>query len=510
VRKREGFMKNTRKLIALFMVLAMILGCVACSSNSNTDTPSDKTAVDDKTADDKKDNTDATDNTAATGDTDDADDAADVEEEEEEEEDDFEYPEVILGADGKPVDLGGMEVTIGAWWSDAPLDDSTAYGEATLKYRKWLEDTYHFTVKVESIGSWSDYPGLVTNFCTTGGDENYVFVIDYRSFAGYKSGLFKDLTQYDCLDFTEEKWDKEALTMLKDGDAIYAMRSEKPEPRGGIFFNKRLLLEAGVDPETLYDMQAAGTWDWAAFEELCAKLTRDTNGDDIPDIYAMASINYDFMKPCLASNNAWIVERDENGNFVNGTGKDNFLQAWDWAKDLRSKYEMPRPEEANWDYAYSSFLNAEVALQAAEEYRVTNIADLPDDFGFVVFPKGPACDSYMGYSEDHLRAIPAIYDDDRAWKIAFAFNLYTEPTPGYEDQDEDWKTNYYPQFRDTRAVDETLAILREDEKPQYYVLVNHVNQDNNYFYNIDSKTGQEQYEEMKDEIDYYIEQANNN
>ncbi len=505
-------MKKTGKLVALLMILVLVLSCVACSSSGDeTKTNGGATTTDSKDnattpSNDTKDNSSAP--STSTDDSDDPDDAASVDaDDEEEEEEDDEYPDVILGADGKPIDLGGMEIKIAAWWANPDPDESTAYGEATKNYRDWFQKTYNFTIKEESIGSWEDYPSLLTNFCTTGGDENYIFVCDERSFSGFRSGLYKDLTTLDCLDFTDEKWDKGALDFLRLGDSIYGMRAERPEPRGGIFFNKRLLQEAGIDPESLYDMQAAGTWDWAAFEDLCAKLTRDTNGDDIPDIYAMSSTNYDFMKPCLASNDAYIIKRDASGKFYNATGEDNFIEAWDWAKDMRSKYEMPQPEDAKYDFPYTAFLNAEVALQAAEEYRVTENQALADDFGFVVFPKGRAVSDYSCYSYDHLRVIPAIYDDERAWKIAFAFNLYTNPTPGYEDVD-DWKTNYYTLFRDTRSVDETLEILTRNPKPQLFPLVDNVNRSNSYFWNIDYKTGQEQYEEMRDEIDYYVSVAN--
>lgn len=51
------------------------------------------------------------------------------------------------------------------------------------------------------------------------------------------------------------------------------MRPEKAEPRKGVFFNKRLLNDAGVDPEEIYDLQAKGEWTWEAFEALCEKLT---------------------------------------------------------------------------------------------------------------------------------------------------------------------------------------------------------------------------------------------
>lgn len=43
------------------------------------------------------------------------------------------------------------------------------------------------------------------------------------------------------------------------------MNAGFPQPGQGLFFNKRLLIESGIDPETLYDMQANGAWTRDAF-----------------------------------------------------------------------------------------------------------------------------------------------------------------------------------------------------------------------------------------------------
>ena len=65
---------------------------------------------------------------------------------------------------------------------------------------------------------------------------------------------------------------------------------------------------------------------------------------------------------------------------------------------------------------------------------VTNeFKDMEDDFGFVCFPKGPNATDYRNCYTDNVYAIPACYDADKAWKIAFALNVYTDPVPGYED-----------------------------------------------------------------------------
>ncbi|MBN2221959.1 MAG: ABC transporter substrate-binding protein, partial [Vallitaleaceae bacterium] len=61
------------------------------------------------------------------------------------------------------------------------------------------------------------------------------------------------------------------------------------------------------------------------------------------------------------------------------------------------------------------------------------------------------------------------YDQELASKIAFAYDLWTNPAPGFEDEGDGWKDSYYTKFRDERAVDETLAMMYNtaDVKTEY-------------------------------------------
>lgn len=373
--------------------------------------------------------------------------------------------EILKDKDGKVIDLGGMEIIVCDWWSVDWHDEepTTAEGEATYDYRTWIEETYNFTIKNLNETTWGNSPADFTNIASTGSEKNYVWVLRSNAApAPMRSGLFYDLSTLDCLDFADDKWNgivKDLYT--KDGD-IYAMRAMIAEPRKGIFFNKRLLNEAGVDPESIYDMQANGTWTWEAFEELCKKLTRDTDNDGVIDKYAMMSFSSHLLPAAAVSNGVGFVGVDENGKYINTAETDAFLEAMNWVIDMVSKYEMPAPEGANWDYFEPAFRNAEVALTCHEDYAAGQaFGAMEDDFGFVMFPKGPKAETYMFSPTDNVYVIPASYDAERAWKIAFAFDLFTDSTPGYGET-EDWKNGYYAKYRDERAVDDTLAMMREN------------------------------------------------
>lgn len=444
-----------QKGITAVMTMALLTSLVGCGSKNNntenTSSNSNQTASSDEATTAPTEEASATDEAEATA------------EPTEEAEEDTAYT-VLKDENGNVYDLGGMEIIVADWWTaEEQAEPSTAKEEATQEYRDWIQETYNFKIRQLGIDGWGDHPETFINFATTGGDENYVFVLYQSSLAApMASGLFYDLSTLDCLDFTEDKWDAATQELMTKGDAIYGMRAEAPEPRGGIFFNKRLLEEAGVDPESIYDMQADGTWTWAAYEDLCAKLTRDTDNDGVIDTYATTSFSKDFFTEVVASNQAQFIGVDENGNYFNDTKSDAFLDAINWGQDMLKKYEMPTPEGAEWNYAYTSFINAEAAMIVTEEYKVGEFSAMEDDFGFVMFPKSETADHYYQVLSDNVYVIPACYDADRAWKIAFAYNLFSNPTPGYEEED-DWKSSYYTQFRDTRAVDETLTLMRDPE-----------------------------------------------
>ena len=239
---------------------------------------------------------------------------------------------IYRDADGNVIDLGGMEITVCDWWSSDWHDDEP----------------------------------------TTGGDENYVWILRAGAYlAPFKAGLFYDLSTLDCLDFSDEKWNGTVTGLLSKDGGIYGMRPEKAEPRKGVFFNKRLLNDAGVDPEEIYDLQAKGEWTWEAFEALCEKLTRDTDNDGVIDRYAMMSFSSHLLPAALVSNGAGFVQVDENGKYYNAAETDAFLEAMNWVMDMVSKYEMKAPEGAEWNYFESAFINGEVALQVHEDYFAT-------------------------------------------------------------------------------------------------------------------------------------------
>ena len=373
------------------------------------------------------------------------------------------------------IDLGGMEITLGDWWTAAEQKAPTnAYEEATLEYREMIQKKYNFTMKQVAITDWGGMQELFTTSVMAEDPAADIFLLGPAwTVQPLANGLLYDLSTLDELDFTEEKWINNVKEIMTFGDSVYGMNAGKSEPKLGVFFNKRLFAEAGLDPNLPYDLQERGEWTWEEFEVLCEKLLIDNNNDGVIDTYPMVNFSVDLYKAAITSNNAKYINKDADGNYYNATTEPNFLEALQWATGLIEKgYEMPTPADANWDWFKSAFFDAKAAMRFAEEYVSGDLATMQDDFGFVMLPQGPKSTGYSVYFSDNVAVIPSCFDEETASKIAFAYDLWTQPTPGYEDDDY-WKERYYGKFRDERAVDETLSMMfdRATENNDFQSLV---------------------------------------
>ncbi len=437
--------KMFNKVMAASLTAAMAVGLTACGGTAQTTAPEADATADTQTQ------TEAAPAEATTQ-------AAEVVEEE--------GPQVLTDENGNVYDLGGMEIIIRNWWSGDPVPPTNDYEEARDEYREWIQETYNFTIKEQAISDWGSTPADFVEYATTGGDENYVFILrdDPAVTSAMASGLMKDLSKIDCLDFSDKKFTKNRLhEQYSKGDSIYCMFAGDPEPRTGVYFNKRILTEAGINPEDLYTYQENNEWTWDKFEEVMQQVQRDIDNDGVIDIYGVTMNASNLTNAAVWSNNAEYVGQ-ENGEYVYKLENPETLDALEWSVKMFDNYVLPQPEDSEWDFYKEAYLNGEAAFMVEDAYAATQgnfLYEMEDDFGFVCFPMGPNATDYTNCYSNNPAAIPACYDDQKAWNIAFAYNLYNSDIPGYEDY-EGWKSGYYNGFRDTEAVDLTLTRMMEN------------------------------------------------
>ena len=421
---------------------------------------------------------------------------------------------VITDENGDPIDLGGMDIVIRDWWSGDPAEPTNDYEEARDEYREWIQETYNFTISQKAISDWTSTPADFVDYATTGGDENYIWILrdDPAITSALSSGLMYDLATLDCLDFSLPKFQRNKLhEQYAKGDSIYAMYAGYSEPRTGVYFNKRLLNDAGIDPETIYDMQADGTWTWDAFEEMMAAVQRDIDNDGVIDIYGLTLIEGNMTTIAVFSNNGSYIGKNDDGYFYNLESPET-LEALEWTVDMFTKYDLPDPEGAEWDYYKEAFINGQAAFMVEDEYAGTPgnfLQDMEDEVGFVMFPKGPQRDDYINVWSNNPVAIPACYDADKAWKLAFAWNLYTDQPAGYEDYMD--LSNAAAGIFDMRAIDETIPMMMDEDHGTvaYHGLIPNLSLGEQFVWNIaPGSVVSEQVEAIRDTWKAYVDEAN--
>jgi len=371
-----------------------------------------------------------------------------------------------------PAKVKGMEIIIGNWWADYEVNTfnpKNENAEKILAQRKKLMAENGVIIREKAITDWNGMQQKAVISTMSGKPEAHVFLLQPNwAMAMRARGLLAPIPNtikdpkpvgkgYLPVEFNQPTID----SFTFDGK-IYAFSvGVNLNNFQALFFNKRLFREAGLDPNLPYNMQKDGTWNWANFLDICKKLTRDTNNDGKMDTYAMArDLSTEILDAIISSNGATYVDKDpRTGKFVNATNRPEFLEALQFAIKLNTEGVLkPRPDNSNWDWYKSEFIDGRVAMRIDESYIACGDAieldRMKDDWGMVLFPKGPKSSTCRVYSRDNLMVIPATYKPADIEKILWAVALWYTPV------DDDWKAGQYNYFRDSRAVNETLALVR--------------------------------------------------
>jgi multiple sugar transport system substrate-binding protein len=383
--------------------------------------------------------------------------------------------------------LRGKSYIVGNWWhsydtkATPPTNQwvGSEYQEKQLDYRKRLLQQYNFTMIDKNIASWNEMPQISATSIMAGKPAATIFVLQPDwALALYRQNLIYPVGKSKAVDWkatTPIEWNRSVTSAFtfKNGRTqdAYAFA----EGYGGsqhaacVFFNKRLFREAGLDPNLLYDLQKSGQWTWDKFLEIAKKLTRDINNDGIPDTYAMpADLSTEILDAFVSGNGAMYVDKDKNGLLVNASRRPEFIQAVQFYMEVRdAKVMKPKPpgENTPWNWHIPEFNDGKVAMRIDQQYLATNdLRNMKDEWGMVLPPKGrnTKVKNYVVFNDENVRVIPAKgYTDAEIDAIIWAYQAWVTPP------DDNWRLAEYPNYRDRRAVDETIALIRNQSLWQW-------------------------------------------
>ena len=378
---------------------------------------------------------------------------------------------VLVAGCKKGPNLKGASITVASWsnpYNVNTYEARTEGEEKELEFRKKFLAENNFTMEVVQLSGWDDYFQIAVSNIMAGNKEYsmYCMPADW-AMTLYGQGLLAPLNQGSVkLDNREPvagqkgAWNK----MMEDLFTINGKQYGVCPGIGGfswqgnyIFFNKRLLREAGLDPDILFTLQREGNWTWANFLDICRKTTRDINNDGITDIYALPGDDArEIMYGFVYGNNGNFVTIDNNGKYRNATNTPEFIEALALFQQLINEGLMkPRSETSEWGWNFSEFFDGRVAMVFDPEWRQGQLPDMEDDYGIVLAPKGPRASNYRTSLTEVVYVIPNFFTQEEVDVILKAFDLWETP------MDTDWKQGYYPYHRDRKSVDETMALQKQ-------------------------------------------------
>lgn len=382
------------------------------------------------------------------------------------------------GNDAPKVDLGGFEFILGDWWSAAIYEEQEpagAWQQMESDYHHALQADMNFSfqqIGLQNFGVYNDV--LVSSFIANDPACSAFYAESSQVTAMASQGLLYDLSQIASLDLSNAAlFNQEILDYYTINGKVYGARpAAEDEPRLGIFFNKRLFQDAGIDPDLPYTLQENGEWDWAHFEELCSQLTKDSDNDGATDLYAFSGNDSEMLMMGIYTNGAKFVDRGENGEFIDGTLNPAFEQGLAWAVSLQEKgYVRSVGAGDAFDKAYTDFANGQVAMVVAQTWVAeTYFSEMSDTFGYVMMPGGPNGHACTNLIPTPL-CIPACIGEEDAEKVGEIITEWFDTVSnidGAQAMNITFRDTYYRRFRDAESVDETITMMLTDEACQVY------------------------------------------
>jgi len=381
---------------------------------------------------------------------------------------------VFAGCGGKGVSLKGANIVISSWWSTYNVDTYEARNEGEardLEMRRNLLSDNGFHFEVVELSSWDDYLPIVASNIMSGNKEYSIYeVAPNMAITLYKQGLLYpigdskavNLKNREAVAYGESGAGPMYNALVEDfmtfGGKQYGWQYGRPNDSWGqamLFFNSKHLVDVGLSPDYIYDLQKNNNWTWDTFLDLCRKLTRDTNNDGITDIYALPCDDArEVLRGLIYGNGANFVSFDASGKASLATNTPNFVEALQFYNQLINEGLILTNPIYDWGWNWTAFYDQRVAMTFDPEWRKGQAQDQFDG-GYVLPPRGPRSATLRMDASDNVYCIPAFYSPAEVDVFLKAAEMWFTPV------DTDWLGGHYWASRNLRDVTETVVMSRD-------------------------------------------------
>lgn len=350
--------KTLRTLLSLVLVASLSFAAVACGTGGS----SDPTTTGGKS-------TDAADETS----------------------------EPTEGDVGPSHDFEGTTLKIGSYYDMTPDPDANALAEAKFNSIERIRNEYNGDVEYVTIPG--DYNAVyVTSVLSGDPIVDFGYILSYRLLPGFiEGGIAYPLDDLGVFDFDDYKWRPDFVEAGHYKGKHYSLLDKNPEIRYGIFWNKTLFEDYGL--ESLYDLYDNDEWTWDKFKELAIAGNQDIDNDGEIDIFGFNE-RENFAWNYIYSNGADIAQKTDDGMEL--TFDDPaVLEALNAYADFKQTVTHQAGWLGDWLAQINNFRDGNVMMML-EEFWVSygQLGEMEDEFGFVPFPKGPSASDWSNYGKE--------------------------------------------------------------------------------------------------------------
>ncbi len=427
-------MKMYKKILALGLSVAMIVGLTACGGGS-AETSNDAT---------EQTNTDAaqteTDNTDA-----DASDSSST-------------------ASGEK-----RVIKIGTWYDhyydsthedihDDPSVADEELAQAHFDIVKEVEDKYNVEIQFVNL----TYTGIQESINTSilaGQPDCDIYEVDLSfgigaALNGYATNL-EDILPED----SDIRNDQMVFSQVDIGldEGIYLFQSNSAEMVLAntymLAYNKQMLDEAGLeDPNALYEK---GEWTWDKWREYMLALTQDTDGDGVIDVYGYGS-RWDFLVYNLLMSNGTSIASSDTENL----SSPEVTEVLDFIYNMYNVDHVANPwNSEDFDYNQNCYMDGRVAfwIDAAWISSANEDANLEFDVVWCPWPIGPSGDEatnkFKNVSSGNAWMIPAgVEDPELVYNVFYDWQNWYHGDTDLRDGDLTW-------WEDCAITEENYAVM---------------------------------------------------
>jgi len=278
-------------------------------------------------------------------------------------------------------DLGGRTIKIGSYNQLIVPQESNPNYAKIMDLLESVQKKYN--CKFENVvpeGGLTAFSDLLNTQIAAGNIEYDVFNIHVYRISPHAQILGTIAPIDDYVDLTDPRLDHSMMESSKYKGKIYGFRAAVPENGLFFLFNKKVLSDNGIDPQTLYDLASNGKWTFEKLREYALRCAKDT-GDPATSIYGVGFYGWFWTVAnyIYANDSSLTVGQDENTKINLDDPK--AIEALQFLYNLMYVDKVVSPSTAVWDNDKNLFLNNQMAFYNTYYWHESNLKTFKERLG---------------------------------------------------------------------------------------------------------------------------------